>query len=427
MTSIVLLNPPSPADALANREGTASYGTLSSGFLYPPHTLAVVAASCRAAGLEPTVIDAVGEGLDLTGAIARIQLANSTLLGVYSSWATLDADRENLAALRNAFPQLPLVAIGTGIRYSADELLVAGASHVLLGDPDIAFARLAGSALPAPGIVRVRDLMPGQHNHTGLIRNPADLPRPAWDMVPWQRSDFLTVFGSRGCNDACKFCAYVVAQGRSYRPRPARDVAEEMIWLAETFSPRRIMVRDPVFAQERFRIMALLDALIAANFSTPWECESRPEHFDKVLLRKMAKAGCTVIKLGIETADPDLLARIGRVASPADAATYLAYTRRVVADARRYGIRTRAFVMAGLPGQTMAQAETTAAYLRELKPTFVHARPYVAYPRLPLGEAESPERIRQLLAPMQAVADERQAIANRPPNLVQRLRRRLRF
>ena len=228
-------------------------------------------------------------------------------------------------------------------------------------------------------------------------------------------------------NDKCKFCAYVVAQGRSYRPRPAQDVAAEMIWLAGTFSPRRIMLRDPVFAQERFRIMALLDALIAANFSTPWECESRPEHFDKVLLRKMAEAGCSVIKLGIETADPDLLARIGRVASPADAATYLAYTRHVVADARRYGIRTRAFVMAGLPGQTMAQAETTAEYLRSLEPTFVHARPYVAFPRVPLGEAESPERIQKLLAPMQAVADERQVIANRPPSLIRRLRIRLRF
>jgi len=427
MTSIVLLNPPSPADALANREGTASFGALSSSFIYPPHTLATIAAVCREAGLDVIVIDAVAERFDQQTAIDIIRGANPTLLGVYCSWGTLDADRENLSVLHSAFPRLPIVAIGAGVRYSADELLVAGASHVLLGDPEIAFAKLAGDSLPTPGIIRVRDLAPEQHNSAGLIRDPADLPRPAWDLVPWQKYGLLTVFGSRGCNDTCKFCAYVVAQGRAYRPRPAADVAEEMIWLTETYGPHRIMVRDPVFAQERLRIIALLDALIARGFNTPWECESRPEHFDKTLLQKMAKARCTVIKIGVETADPDLLAQIGRVASPTDAATYLAYTRRVVADAQRCGIRTYATVMAGLPGQTIAQAEVTADYLRSLKPSYVFVRPYIAYPRLPLGDAESPERTEQLAAPLQAVADERHAIANRPPSLAQRLRGRLRF
>lgn len=427
MTSIILLNPPSPSDAFANREGTASFGALSSGFTYPPHTLATIAAACREAKLDVIAIDAVAERFDQQATIEIIRGVNPTLLGVYCSWGTLDADRDNLSALRSAFPHLPIIAIGTGVRYSADELLVGGATHVLLGDPELAFAKLAGDSLPPPGIIRVRDLDPDQHNSAGLIRDPADLPRPAWDLFPWQKYGLLTVFGSRGCNDTCKFCAYVVAQGRAYRPRPDKDVAEEMIWLADTFAPRRIMVRDPVFAQERLRIKNLLDALIANGFDTPWECESRPEHFDKTLLQKMAEARCTVIKIGIETADPDLLTRIGRVVSPAEAATYLAYTRRMVADAQRCGIRTYVTVMAGLPGQTVAQAETTADYLRALQPSYVFVRPYIDYPRVPLGDAESPACTEQIAAPLQAVADERHAIANRPPGLVQRIRGRLKF
>jgi radical SAM superfamily enzyme YgiQ (UPF0313 family) len=141
----------------------------------------------------------------------------------------------------------------------------------------------------------------------------------------------------------------------------------------------------------------------------------------------MAKARCTVIKVGVETSDPDLLTRIGRVASPADAATYLASTRRMVADAQRAGIRTYVTVMAGLPGQTVAQAEATADYLRVLQPSYVFVRPYIAYPRVPLSDAEGPERTVQLVAPLQAVADERHAIANRPPSLTQRLRGKLPF
>lgn len=425
MASIVLLNPPSPVDALANREGTASYGTLSQGFVYPPHTLAVIAAACRAAGLNSAVLDAVGERLDLPACVERLRAVQPSLLGVYCSWGTLDADRENVSALRAAFPRLPIIAIGTGIRYSGDELLVAGASHVLLGDPELAFAALAANPLPAPGIVRVRDILPDRHTRAGLVRDPADLPRPAWDSVPWQSYDFLTAFGSRGCDDTCKFCAYVVAQGRSFRPRPAADVADEMVWLADTFHPKRIMVRDPVFAYDRTRAMQIAQRLAERHYATPWECESRPEHFDDALLKQMALAGCRVIKIGVETADPDLLAAIGRVGNAAEAAPYLAYTKRVVAQARHYGIRTRVFVMTGLPGQTLAQAEATADYLRQLEPTFIHARPYIAYPRVPLGETETMERSEQLLAPLLAVAREREAVASQPPGLLSRIRNRL--
>ncbi len=165
---------------------------------------------------------------------------------------------------------------------------------------------------------------------------------------------------------------------------------------------------------------------IANGFDTPWECESRPEHFDKTLLQKMAKPRCTVIRIGVETANPNLLTRIGRVDSPAEAATYLAATRRMVADAQRVGIRTYATVIA-CPARPVAQAEATADYLRGLQPSYVFVRPYIAYPRVPLGDAESPERTAQLVVPLQAVAEERHAIANRPPSLAQRIRGRLKL
>ncbi|MCP4164931.1 MAG: radical SAM protein [Chloroflexi bacterium] len=427
MPDTLLLNPPSPADMLANREGTTSFGTLSDAFLYPPHTLAVLAATCQQANLHVQVLDAVGEKLDLATTIERIGAADPSVLAVYCSWGTLDADREQLAGLRAAFPRMPIVAIGAGVRYSCDELLIGGASHILLGDPELALPELLSRPLPVPGIVKARTLLPDQHNHGGLLRDPATLPRPNWDAVPWQLYGFLTLFGGRGCDDRCKFCAYVVAQGRAYRPRTTQDVVQEMLWLADSYNPTRIMVRDIVFAQDRTRTMAILQGLIEARFHTPWECESRPEHFDKTLLKKMAQAGCTVLKLGIESADPDMLAALGRVSSPTEAAHYLAYCRSVVAEADRCGIRTRAFVMVGLPGQTMDDVERTAAYLRELKPTFIHPRPYIAYPRLPLGPGQSAAEIERLLAPLLAVAEERQAIANRPPGLIRHLRQRLRL
>ena len=140
----------------------------------------------------------------------------------------------------------------------------------------------------------------------------------------------------------------------------------------------------------------------------------------------MALAGCTTIKIGVESASPELLVAIGRAENEAEARQYLTYVHQVVAAARRYGIHTRVFVMVGLPGQSQADVATTAAFLRTLRPTFVHVRPYEAYPRVPLGDSQPPGRTGQLLPPLQAIAAERQA-AYRSPILPARLLRRIRL
>ncbi|NOX62979.1 MAG: radical SAM protein [Chloroflexi bacterium] len=422
----LLVNPPSPPEFIANREGTAGFGAQSTGFAYPPHTLAVIVSACRAAGFDAHVIDAVAEKLDMAAFIDRVRAAKPDIIGLFASWQTLDADKLALRALRNAFPHAPIIALGAGVRFNADEPLIAGASHILLGDPELAFPALISGPLPQPGIVRVRDLLPEQHNHAGLIRDPAALPRPAWDAVPWRNYGFLTLFGSRGCDDRCKYCAYATVQGRAFRERPAHDVVDEMLWLARTFGPRRILVRDPVFAAGWTRAMTIARDLAAAGFSTSWECESRPEHFDRALLKQLARGGCTVIKLGLETTDPELLTQIGRIEHPDDAAHYLAYVRKVVADARRYGIRTRVYTMVGLPGQTLEHVQATARYLRDLRPDFYHPRPYVAFPRLLLGSGQTPEQIQALLPPLQAIAEERQRAAQRSLGFLGRLRYRFR-
>ena len=422
---VALLNPPSPPHALANREGTASFGALSDHFLYPPHTLAVILATLRDAGMAGDLIDAVGEELNLTEVIARIRQARPDALGVYASWGTLDADKAALAGLRDAFPELPIIVLGAGARYHLDELLEAGASHALTGDPELAFAALMAKPLPEPGVIRANELLPDDHNYAGLLKHPQKLPPPAWDAIPWQHYGFLTVFGSRGCDDHCSYCAYVRVQGRSKRPRPVQDVVNEMLWLERTFGPRRIMARDPVFAAERTWAMDVARGLIATGFQTPWECESRPEHFDPTLLKKLAQAGCTTIKIGVESGDAEELVRIGRVEDAAHAATYLAYIREVVDAAKSYGINVRAYVMVGLPGQTMAEIQATAAYIRILRPTFFHPRVYVAYPKVALGSGLPEEETARLLAPLQAVAADLADEYARQHSPLHRLRRKI--
>ena len=73
------------------------------------------------------------------------------------------------------------------------------------------------------------------------------------------------------------------------------------------------MFRDPVFAHDRSRVLALCSELRHLGHATPWECEGRPEHFDNRLLRLLRDVGCDTIKIGLESADPEVLVAIGHV------------------------------------------------------------------------------------------------------------------
>jgi radical SAM superfamily enzyme YgiQ (UPF0313 family) len=149
-------------------------------------------------------------------------------------------------------------------------------------------------------------------------------------------------------------------------------------------------------------VVDICRGLLDQHISLEWECESRPDHLTDHLLRLMRRAGCTSVKLGLETADEGLLVRLRRVPSLEAGRAYLRHTDRVVQVGKRLGLRMRLFVMTGLPGQTEASIEQTATYLNRVQAHDVHIKPFVAYPgiRLTPEMGEPPD---QSVAVAQAV------------------------
>jgi dihydroflavonol-4-reductase len=82
----------------------------------------------------------------------------------------------------------------------------------------------------------------------------------------------------------------------------------------------------------------------------------------------------------MESADAQLLARLGRIARADVAGTYLDQIARVSQWCHDAGIRCRIFLMAGLPGQTPAAVDATVVALRRVAPSAtLHPNVYRAY------------------------------------------------
>ncbi|MGC8827959.1 MAG: NAD-dependent epimerase/dehydratase family protein, partial [Anaerolineae bacterium] len=410
---VLLINPPALPGTTVNREGAAGFGAVyprEGAFLYPPHTLAVCAALLRSDGRIPAVIDAAAEQISPREALERAAEFDPQYLVVQVCWPAWEADLAFCRAARARFPKAPLIVFGTILRHGEFAAQAAAcADMVLVGEPERALPAAVERVQrvkegPAP-VITAPELAPQDYDEQGYLHDIESLPPPAWELTPWKRCGFLSVLSSRGCDQSCVYCPYVVGWGRRFRACGPARVREELRWLKERFAPARVMFRDPVFGRDRERAAGICDALQREHLPMLWECESRPEHFDPDLLRLMGRAGCGRVKIGLESVEPARLVRLGRTANTAQAEEYVEQARRAAAGCREAGIRSHVYVMVGWSDAQPGEIERLGAFLRELGADDVSVKPAEVYPLTAwMGsapvDASAAERQAELLAQM---------------------------
>jgi radical SAM superfamily enzyme YgiQ (UPF0313 family) len=385
-----LVNPPSAPGTLANREGAAGMGVVypfPDAFYYPPHTLATVASSLRKAGCAVQAFDAV------VGALPR-NLVDADAIAVFVSYASLATDLAFIGSLRQR-TAARLIAFGPAMRFVSEQVVSrAPVDAVLIGDAE-GFCAAALRYLDAqsgpdePQALTPQKLQSLCCDAEGFVCDLDTVSFPAWELLPYQRYRLLSAFTSRGCPDHCSYCPYAAAQGHYLRTRSVENVLAELSWLSARFRPSRLVFRDPVFAHERQRVVAICEEILRRGLRLPWECESRPEHFDAELLRLMQRAGCQWIKIGLETTDSQLLQKLGRVSSAEEATTYLQHAAEVVRACANLELQCRVFVMAGLPGQNVPAAQHTREFVEQLKPAALSIKAFERYPGIAIPPVSS--------------------------------------
>ncbi len=399
--SVAFVIPSGWTGLAAHHEATSGMGALAAGaapFLYPPQTVAVCAAEARRAGIETAFVpaEAILEGhrtkdFDVLAILVShgTHLADAHLLRQLSS----------LCAAESPTPT-PVLVFGASAHLVAHPWIEEGLAHTaLLGEPEGAIAeaiqRTAHGELA--GVVLARDLAPGRYRTEYHLADLDTLPYPAWDIASWKPYGAASILTSRGCPSGCAYCAYTVPGGTVFRAQSPERVVDEIAWLAQTEAPPRVQVRDPVFAHEPGRAMAICEQLMRRGVRQSFACESRPEHFDDELLRALHAAGCSTVKIGLESADPELLVRIGRAADAERTQASISAAIRVSRTCARLGIGCQLFVMIGLPSQDSASLHRTESVLRTLPDvTQIRTKPYESHPGTPMiwpSAPASPETV----------------------------------
>lgn len=193
------------------------------------------------------------------------------------------------------------------------------------------------------------------------------------------RGHGATMLSSRGCPFGCLFCAAHLTDGRKYRVHSQDRILTELRDLRDRHGIRYVFFEDDVITVMRRRLLALCQALEAADLGMTFGCFSTVEHFDDEAAEAMARAGFRLVIFGMESGDPAVLARLGKSkGATLDAA------RDAIERCRRHGMRSYASFIVGFPFETPAQIDRTLAFGRALRPSMLTFNMLVPFPGTPL-------------------------------------------
>jgi len=234
------------------------------------------------------------------------------------------------------------------------------ATYLFLGEAEGRLGRLV-QALEKPGSVEDRILSP-----PGEARPDMGLSRvPRFDLLELDRYASLSIQVSRGCPFNCEFCDIIEIFGRVPRLKPREQVLAELEALRALGGRGPLFVVDDNFIGNRRAVAKLLPEVAAWQraHGSPFDLYTEASlnlAGEPELVAAMVDAGFTAVFVGLETPDPETLARIGKkqntIGDPAESVERLT----------RAGLEVFAGFIVGFDGDDAAAVDRQRAFVSHL-------------------------------------------------------------
>lgn len=320
-------------------------------------------------------------------------------------WTTFAASAFKIASICKEWNRdVPVVMGGPHVSIKYDEVMkiCPDVDFMVRGEGEESFVELAralvrskeygaGSDEPSAISHELSTIKGISYRWNGkIVRNPErefiqdldSIPFPARDLLlnkdSYNSEDMGLLMTSRGCPYNCSFCATSIWQ-RKTRYRSIDNVIEEIKLIINKYGTRQFTFKDDSFTVNKKRVLQLCDRLIKEKIKINWDCNTRVNLVDEELLRKMKKAGCNSIKVGIETGSERILKLMNKNIT-------LKQCRQAAKLFRKVSIHWTGYFMMGLPSETKEDVYQTLKFMRELKPDYASFSVYEPFPGTHLFE-----------------------------------------
>ncbi|MBN2054761.1 radical SAM protein [bacterium] len=344
---------------------------------YPfPFFMAYAAASCKRAGLDVRLLDAVAEGMTTNIALHAIERFDPDICVIETATPSINVDLRFAAMVKERFGTINIMS-GPHASAMPDHVLDGACDVALIAEYDLTLPDLIrtlerhGDLSEVQGIAYKADGQVVRTPPRPLIKDLDSLPYPERDDIPLdkytdpfcKKFPNVCIISSRGCPYECIFCLepYVFYGKPNYRWRRTGAVVDEIEFVMDRYGAAEIYFDDSSFSLGNKRAREISEEILRRELSIYWSCMG-DARTDYETLALMKRAGCHGLKFGVESADERILANIKK---PLD----LANVRRFVSDCHALGIYTHGTFMFGLPGETRDSIRKTLEFAFDLKLT----------------------------------------------------------
>jgi len=386
---IFLLNPPFKKNFSRSQR---SPGTTKAGTLYYPYWLASVTGLLEKEGFPVELCDAPADGLNEYQVYKRIANFRPGLLIIDTSTPSIQNDICVLERLKNNWPEVKTVMVGSHPSVLAEEILL---NHRLVDfiarkEYDYTTLELAEKIADGEDLTTIQGI--SFYKAGQVISNPDRPYIENMDELPMLSKVYkkylniknyrfaaalypmVMMITGRGCPFRCSFCLYPqTMHGRKYRLRSAENVVEEFSFIVQELPEvKEIVIEDDTFTAELGRVRQICKLLIERNIKIPWSANARI-NLDYETMKLMRKAGCRLLIVGFESGNQSILNNVHK-------GIRLEQSIQFMENAKKAGILVHGCYMIGLPGETRETAEETFRFAVRLESDSAQFFPLYVYP-----------------------------------------------
>lgn len=188
-----------------------------------------------------------------------------------------------------------------------------------------------------------------------------------------------TMFTSRGCPERCAFCDSPALWGRAVRYNPMERVEEELQDIYDR-GFRGVYFYDDILFLNKQRAIDLFERLKRFGFVSRGNMRTdviAKDHYGFNFLKQMCDAGLVDVFIGVESGSNQIKDNIHK-------GTTIEQDTLVLKWCKELGIKFKASVILGLPGETRETMEMTKKWVLENKPDKVNVCLFIPFSGIPI-------------------------------------------
>lgn len=326
----------------------------------------------------------------------KISEIRPEIVGITMMTATFYASQKVIKIIREVLPKAVIISGGAHPSALSEETLkeIPELDIVVRGEGEATILELVEALENKKNLNNVKGICYRENEKVvctlpqSPIENLDSIPYPARNKFPLKyykthppygkKNPYMHLITSRGCPFNCAFCSKAVF-GRKLRMRSAGNIVNEIEELIKKYNVKEIKFYDDDFTLNMKRAEEICDEILKRGVKIPWSCTTRVDLVNEKLLKKMKKAGCWLISYGAESASQDLLNTINKGIT-------IDQIRQAFKWTKKAGIRTLAYFMIGLPGETKESIEKSIKFAKELNSDFINWSLTTIFPKTQLKE-----------------------------------------